>query len=63
MSITLGYTRTTDNAEIVIDTYETVTEAENAIASQTLTDVSQYWLASFLNTETNEPSILAYIDL
>ncbi len=63
MSITLGYTRTTDNAEIIIDTYETVAEAENAIASQSISGVAQYWLASFVNTETNEPSILAYIDV
>lgn len=63
MSITLGYTRTTDNAEIIIDTYETVAEAEDAIASKSISNVAQYWLASFVNTETNEPSILAYIDV
>lgn len=62
MSVTLGYTRSTDNAEVIVDTYETLMEAENAIASQTIEDVKQYWLASFINTETNEPSILAYID-
>lgn len=63
MSVTLGYTRTTDNAEIIIDTYETVAEAEDAIASKSISNVAQYWLASFVNTETNEPSILAYIDV
>ena len=41
----------------------TVAEAENAIASQSISNVAQYWLASFVNTETNEPSILAYIDV
>jgi len=63
MAITLGYTRATDNAEIVIGNYDSPSLAENAIESQELSDVSQYWLASFINTETNEASILAYIDV
>ncbi len=63
MSVTLGYTRSTDNAEIIIASYDSVALAENAIADQTLSDVSEYWLASFINTETNEPSIFAYIDV
>lgn len=63
MAITLGYTRATDNAEIVIGDYDSPLLAEDAIESQTLTDVAQYWLASFINTETNEPSIFAYIDV
>lgn len=62
MSFTLGYTRSTDNEEIVIASYDTMAEAEAAIASQSLSNVLQYWLASYINTETNEPSILAYID-
>lgn len=62
MSITLGYTRSTDNEEIVIAAYDTIAEAEAAVASQSLNDVVQYWLASYINSETNEPSILAYID-
>lgn len=62
MSITLGYTRSTDNQEIVIAVYDTIPEAEAAVASESLSDVLQYWLASYINTETNEPSILAYID-
>jgi len=62
MSIALGYTRSTDNEEIVIATYDTIAEAEAAIDSQSLADVLQYWLASYINTETNEPDILAYID-
>ena len=63
MSVTLGYTRSTDNAEIIIASYNSVALAEDAIADQTLSDVSEYWLASFINTETNEPSIFAYIDV
>jgi len=63
MSVTLGYTRSTDNAEIIIASYDSVVLAEDAIADQTLSDVSEYWLASFINTETNEPSIFAYIDV
>jgi hypothetical protein len=63
MSVTLGYTRSTDNAEIIIASYDSVALAEDAIADQTLSDVSEYWLASFINTETNEPSIFAYIDV
>ena len=62
MSFTLGYTRTTDNEEVVIATYDTMAEAEAAVASQSFDDVLQYWLASYINTETSEPSILAYID-
>ena len=62
MSFTLGYTRSTDNEEIVIASYDTMAEAEAAIASQSLSNVLQYWLDSYINTETNEPSILAYID-
>ena len=62
MSFTLGYTRTTDNEDIVIATYDTMAEAEAAVASQSVSDVLQYWLSSYINTETNEPSILAYID-
>jgi hypothetical protein len=63
MSVTLGYTRSTDNAEIIIASYDSPALAEDAIADQTLSDVSEYWLASFINTETNEPSIFAYIDV
>ena len=61
--ITLGYTRTTDNEEVIIATYDTMAEAEAAIPSQSFSDVLQYWLASYVNTETNEPSILAYIEV
>lgn len=63
MSFTLGYTRSTDNEEIVIATYDTMPEAEAAVESQSLSNVLHYWLASYINSETNEPSILAYIDV
>lgn len=63
MSIVLGYTRASDDEEIVIGTYDTVGAAENAIEAQTITDVSTYWLASYINTETNQPDIFAYIDV
>ena len=62
MSFTLGYTRSTDNQEIVIATYDTIVEAQAAVSSQSLSNVLQYWLASYINTETEEPDILAYID-
>lgn len=63
MSITLGYTRQSDNEQIVIGSYENIEAAQVAKQTQTITDVSEYWLTSFIDTETNEPSILAYIDV
>ena len=63
MAITLGYTRASDNAEIVIGNYDSPSLAEDAIESQSLSDVAQYWLASFINTQTDEPSIFAYINV
>ncbi len=63
MSITLGYTRQSDNEQIVIGSYENIEAAQVAKQEQTITDVSEYWLTSFIDTETNEPSIFAYIDV
>lgn len=63
MSIVLGYTRHSDDAEVVIGNYESPELAEAAIASQSITDISCYWLASYVHPETNEPDIFAYIDL
>jgi hypothetical protein len=63
MSITLGYTRQSDNKQIVIGSYENIEAAQVAKQAQTITDVSEYWLTSFIDTETNEPSIFAYIDV
>jgi len=62
MSIFLGYTRENDNAEVVIAEYESTAEAEQAIESLEINGVLDYWLASSVNSETNEPSIFAYID-
>jgi hypothetical protein len=63
MSITLGYTRQSDNEQIVIGSYENIEAAQVAKQEQTITDVSEYWLTSFIDTETNKPSIFAYIDV
>ena len=63
MSIVLGYTRQSDDVEVVIDDYESPELAEAAIASQSITDISCYWLASHVHPETNQPDIFAYIDL
>lgn len=63
MSIVLGYTRASDDAEVIISNYESTELAEAAIASQSITDISCYWLASYVHPETNEPDIFAYIDL
>jgi len=63
MSITLGYTRQSDNEQIFIGSYENIEAAQVAKQTQTITDVSEYWLTSFIDTETNEPSIFAYIDV
>jgi hypothetical protein len=63
MSIILGYTKASDDADVVIGSYDSPALAEDAISSQSLSDISTYWLASYINTETNEPDIFAYIDL
>jgi len=63
MSILAGYTRSTDDENIVIGTYDTMALAEAAVASQTLSNVASYWLATFIDTDTNEPNIFAYIDV
>ena len=62
MSIYLGYTRENDNAEIFIATYESTAEAEQAIELLEINGVLDYWLASYVNPETDEPNIFAYID-
>ena len=62
MSIIAGYTRSTDDENVTIGTYESVGEAETAIADDTSSSIATYWLASFINPDTNTPDILAYID-
>jgi len=62
MSIVLGYTKASDDEDVVIGNYDSPSLAEDAIGSQTLDDVATYWLASFINPETDEPNIFAYID-
>jgi len=62
MSIIAGYTRSTDDENVTIGTYESVGAAETAIADDTSSSVATYWLASFINPDTNTPDILAYID-
>lgn len=63
MSIILGYTRQSNDEKVVIGTFDDVASAKAAKESQTFTDVADYWLTSFINEETNEPSILAFIDV
>lgn len=62
MTILAGYTSQSDGSFVVIGTYQTAQGAEDAIAADQSTSVEEYWVASYINTETNEPSILAYID-
>jgi len=62
MSIIAGYTRSTDDENVTINTYESVGAAETAIADDTSSNVATYWLASYINPDTNTPDILAYID-
>lgn len=62
MSIIAGYTRSTDDENVTIGTYESVGAAETAIVDDTSSSVATYWLASFINPDTNTPDILAYID-
>jgi hypothetical protein len=61
MSTVAGYTNI-EGINVVIGTYEDPASAENAVDQDESTDVSQYWLASFVNPDTGEPEILGYID-
>lgn len=63
MAILAGYTSQTDGSHVVIGTYETAQGAEDAIAADESTSVEEYWVASCINPETNEPNIFAYIDV
>lgn len=63
MSIVAGYTRNNDGAYIVIGNYESAPLAEGAIAGDTSVNVKEYWVASCINPETNEPDILGTIDV
>lgn len=62
MAIVAGYTKQSDDEYIVIGSYDNPTLAEDAIESDTSSDVKHYWLASFVNSDTGEPEILGYID-
>ena len=62
MAIVAGYTKQSDDEYIVIGSYDNPTLAEDAIESDTSSDVKHYWLASFVNPDTGEPEILGYID-
>ena len=61
MSTVAGYTNI-EGVNVVIGTYEDPALAETAVEQDESTDVSQYWLASFVNSDTGEPEILGYID-
>ncbi len=59
MSIVLGYTKASDDADVVIGNYDSPSLAEDDIDSQNLDDVATYWIASFVHPANNDPSILA----
>lgn len=61
MSTVAGYTNI-EGANVVIGTYDDPSLAETAVSEDEATDVSQYWLATFVNPDTGEPEILAYIE-
>ena len=63
MTILAGYTSQSDGSYIVIGAYETAQGAEDAIAADQSTSVEEYWVASCINPETNEPDVLAFIDV
>lgn len=61
MSTVAGYTNS-EGVNVVIGTYNDPSSAETAVSEDEATDVSQYWLATFVNPDTGEPEILAYIE-
>lgn len=61
MSTVAGYTNS-EGVDVVIGTYDDPSSAETAVSKNKATDVSQYWLATFVNPDTGEPEILAYIE-
>ena len=61
MSTVAGYTNS-EGVNVVIGTYDDPSSAEIAVSEDEATDVSQYWLATFVNPDTGEPEILAYIE-
>lgn len=63
MAIVAGYTRQTDGTYIVIGNYDSPALAEIAIFDHASSDVKEYWIASCINPETNEPDILGTIDV
>jgi hypothetical protein len=63
MTILAGYTSQTDGSYVVIGTYETAQGAEDAIAADQSQSVDEYWVASCINPETNEPDVLGTIDV
>lgn len=62
MSIVAGYTRQSNNEYVEIGTYEMPLLAEEAIAADASDDVLEYWVASFINHDTNKPEILGYVE-
>ena len=63
MAIVAGYTSTNDGEYIVIGTYDNPELAETAIEQDTSNHVKEYWIASSVNSETNEPDVLGIIDV
>ena len=61
MSTVAGYTNS-EGVNVVIGTYDDPLLAETAVSEDEASNVSQYWLATFVNPETGEPEILAYIE-
>lgn len=63
MALVAGYTRKTDGAYIVIGNYDSPALAEAAVSDDTSSDVKEYWIASSVDAETNEPDVLGTIDV
>ncbi len=62
MAIIAGYTKESDDEYVVIGSYDNPTLAEDAIESDTSSDVKHYWVASFVHPDTGEPEVLAHIE-
>ena len=63
MAIVAGYTKQSNGEYVVIGSYDSPSLAEDAVESDASSDVEQYWIASFVNAETNEPDVLGCIDV
>jgi len=63
MSIIAGYTKQSNGEHVTIGAYDNPSLAEAALDADTSSDVKEYWIASFINPETDEPDILGLRDV